>query len=148
MDEKRIRSYRRNLRTFERLNQLTNTLCCKGITLAQCHVLLEIEALNETTTKQLAENLRLDKSTLSRTVDGLTKRGLVKRGDHTYDRRFTVLRLTKAGQAKCDSLNRFNDTMYGSVFGSFSQRDQKSMFQAFDHMVQAMSRYCRDTGTC
>ena len=105
MNEKRIRSFRRNLRRFERLNQLTNAVCCKGITLAQCHVLLEIEALVETTTKQLAENLKLDKSTLSRTVDGLKKLSLVKRGAHAHDRRFTVIRLTKNGFCLCEILS-------------------------------------------
>lgn len=148
MNEKRIRSFRRNLRRFERLNQLTNAICCKGITLAQCHVLLEIEALVETTTKQLAENLKLDKSTLSRTVDGLKKLSLVKRGAHAHDRRFTVIRLTRKGKVKCDSLNSFNDNMYDNIFRRFSQKEREVIFQSFDHMVQAMSEYCRETGKC
>jgi DNA-binding MarR family transcriptional regulator len=148
MDEKRIRSFRRNLRRFERLNQLTNAICCRGITLSQCHVLLEMETLGRTTTKQLAENLKLDKSTLSRTVDGLRKLSLVKRGDHARDRRFTILRLTKKGKAKCESLNKFNDKLYGNIFGKFSQKEREIFFQRFDDMVQAMSKYCHETGKC
>jgi DNA-binding MarR family transcriptional regulator len=148
MNEKRIRSFRRNLRRFERLNQLTNAICCEDITLAQCHVLLEIEALGKTTTKQLAENLKLDKSTLSRTVDGLKKLSLVKRSAHAHDRRFTVLTLTKRGKTKCDSLNIFNDNMYGSIFGGFSQKEREAIFQSFDDMVRALSEYCQETGKC
>ena len=149
MHENRIRSFRRNLRRFERLNQLTNALCCfESITLAQCHVLLEIEALGETTTKQLSENLKLDKSTLSRTVEGLKRLGLLRRGAHAHDRRFAVLTLTGRGRAKCDSLNRFNDHMYGRIFGKFPQKERELRFQSVDHMVQAMSEYCQETGKC
>ena len=141
MEEKKIRSFRRNLRRFERLDQLTNVACCRGITLAQCHVLLEIEELGETTTKQLSENLKLDKSTLSRTVDGLKQLGFVKRGAHAHDRRFTILRLTSKGKVKCDSLNKFNDNLYGGIFGKFSQRERERFFQSFDDMVIAFSEY-------
>ncbi len=148
MKKSKIRSFRRNLRRFERLNQLTNVTCCRGITLAQCHVLLEMEELIKTTTKQLSENLRLDKSTLSRTVEGLKKLGLVKRGAHAYDRRFTILTLTRKGKDKCDSLNKFNDTLYSNIFGKFPEKERESFFQNFDDMVQAMSEYCRETGKC
>jgi DNA-binding MarR family transcriptional regulator len=148
VEEKRIRSFRRNLRRFERLNQLTNVTCCRGITLAQCHVLLEIEELGETTTKQLSENLRLDKSTLSRTVDGLKKLGFIKRSTHAHDRRFTILRLTSKGKVKCDSLNKFNDNLYGNIFGKLSQKEGERFFQSFDDMVKAFSEYCGGTGVC
>ncbi len=148
MKKSRIRSFRRNLRRFERFNQLTNVTCCRGITLAQCHVLLEMEELGETTTKQLSANLKLDKSTLSRTVDGLKKLGLVKRGAHAHDRRFTILTLTRKGKDKCDSLNKFNDNLYSHIFERFSQKERESFFQSFDDMVQAFTKYCREKRLC
>ncbi len=42
-----------------------------GISLAQCHTLLEIEKSHEISISELANTLSLDKSTVSRTVDGL-----------------------------------------------------------------------------
>jgi DNA-binding MarR family transcriptional regulator len=148
MEEKIIRSFRKNLRRFERLNQLTNVACCRGITLAQCHVLLEIEELGETTTKQLSENLKLDKSTLSRTVDGLKRLGFVKRGAHAYDRRFTLLRLTSKGKDKCNSLNKYNDKLYSNIFGKFSQKERERFFQSFDDMVISFFEYCGVMDKC
>jgi DNA-binding MarR family transcriptional regulator len=136
-----IRSFRRNLRRFERLNQLANVTCCSGITLAQCHVLLEIEDLAETTTKQLSENLKLDKSTLSRTVDGLKKLGLIKRCTHAHDRRFTILTLTSKGKNKCDSLNKYNDDLYSNICERLSQKERERFFQSFNDMVMAFSEY-------
>ena len=148
MEKSKIRSFRRNLRRFERLNQLANMTCCSGITLAQCHVLLEIEELTETTTKQLSENLKLDKSTLSRTIAGLEKSGLVNRKAHAQDRRFTILALTKKGKIKCDSLNKFNDQMYNNIFGRLSQKERQHFFRSFNDMVRAFSEYFNENRCC
>lgn len=148
MKKDRIRSFRRNLRRFERLNQLANVTCCSGITLAQCHVLLEIEELAETTTKQLSENLKLDKSTLSRTVSGLKKLGLVKRCAHAQDRRFTILMLTRKGKNKCDTLNKFNDDLYSDICERLSQKERERFFQSFNDMVLAFSEHFVGKRSC
>lgn len=148
MKQSSIRAFRRNLRRFERLNQLANTTCCGGITLAQCHILLEIENLSETTTKQLSENLWLDKSTLSRTIDGLKKQGFIKRYSSPRDRRFTILSLTRKGIDKCKTLNTYNDNLYIDVFKRFSPKDRNRFFQLFGEMVLAFSDYCRGRNLC
>jgi len=143
-----IRSFRANLRIFERLNQIANATCCAGITVAQCHVLLEIEQLKETTTKQLSKNLRLDKSTLSRTVDGLKKLGLIKRDAYGQDRRFTLLTLTKKGKDRCDSLNKYNDDMYIDIFNRIPRKERDNSIQSFESAVKAFSDYFRKSCSC
>jgi DNA-binding MarR family transcriptional regulator len=142
MKRNKIRSFRGNLRRFERLNQLTNTTCCSGITVAQCHVLLEMEKLSETTTKELSERLKLDKSTLSRTVDGLKKKNLVKTKDHSHDKRFTILTLTKKGKDKCESLNKYNDGLYKIVFEEFSNEEINQFSDSFNKLIKALTKYC------
>jgi len=76
---KEIRHFRRILRRFERLTNAQIKNCCSGVTLAQCLVLLEVEEQDRPTMGQLASQLRLDNSTLSRTVDGLVGNGMVER---------------------------------------------------------------------
>jgi DNA-binding MarR family transcriptional regulator len=127
---------------------MANMTCCSGITLAQCHVILEVEKLGETTTKQLSENLKLDKSTLSRTVNGLKKLGLIKRGVHADDRRFTILKLTGKGKNKCDSLNKYNDNLYINIFKRLSQKEREYFFRSFNDVVQSFSEYCEEMGLC
>lgn len=139
-----IRLFRSDLRKFERLNQLTNMTCCSGITVAQCHVLLEMEKLGETTTKELSENLKLDKSTLSRTISGLKKKGLVKRSDYSQDRRFTILNLTKKGKDKCESLNKYNDYLFSIVFEGLSEKEINNFSDGFKHIIHALTKYCKE----
>ena len=81
-----IRALRKDLRVLEREIELTlssQTGCC-GITVAQCHLLLEVEQRDRTSVTELAAALELDKSTLSRAVDGLCLVDLLDRGDRPF----------------------------------------------------------------
>ena len=111
MDKQRIRSFRKLLRLFERLtaNQTRQYSCCQGVTLAQCHTILEIEDLGQATSVELSKRLGLDKSTLSRTIDGLVSIGLAERAAHPTDRRFNLLSLTTKGQEVADQINQSNE---------------------------------------
>jgi len=152
MGKDAIRYFRKILRRFERLNQLMNTHCCQSVTVAQCHVLLEIEELTEATTIQLAKNLKLDKSTLSRTVDGLVKSGLVGRKAFPSDRRYTNLILTELGVKTCESIHVANDTLYEMVLQKLPQVARDSMIEHLESLVEAMEDWYQtskaDGGCC
>ena len=145
MDKDKIRSFRKTLRRFDRLNELLNNSCCSGVTMAQCHVLLEIEENSEITTNQLADNLKLDKSTLSRTVDKLVNAGLVDRKVSPQDRRYTFLFLTEAGLLKCNEINDINDITYNQIFNTISTEDPDEIITHFKFMVEAMNNYIQYT---
>lgn len=142
MGQKKIRDFRRVLRIFERLTAFQIKCCCGGVTLAQCHALMEIESLgSRATTVQLAQNLNLDKSTLSRTIDGLVNIGLVERLPSASDRRSLLIDLTKQGKATCDTINRINDEYYCGVFQQIPSRKQKAVIEHFAVLTQAFSDY-------
>lgn len=138
MDVQKIRSFRKTLRKFERLTNIHTKSCCSGVTLAQCHVLLEIEEHGQATTGQLAEQLGLDKSTLSRTIDGLVNIGLVERLPHPSDRRFTPLTLTEQGKETGRAFNRDADDYYGRVLNNIPEADQKEVIRYFALLVQTV----------
>lgn len=139
-----VRAFRRALRQFERVQrfQLEEQNSCCGLSLAQCHPLLEIQELGETTTGDLAQRLNLDKSTLSRSIEGLVSRGLVRRETHEGDRRFLLLTLTAEGRRLCDEINRRNDRQYQRVLKRIPPRDRDEIVRLFGALVQAMA----DTG--
>jgi DNA-binding MarR family transcriptional regulator len=136
-----VRSFRRILRQFERIQriQLEEQDACCGLSIAQCHPLLEIRELGETTTGDLARRLNLDKSTLSRSIDGLVRRGLVRRTTHEHDRRFLPLTLTTQGRRLCDEINRRNDRQYERVLRRIPQPDRGELIRLFEVLVQAMA---------
>ncbi len=99
MDQKYIQQFREIIRIFEREIFLQNTAsCCNGVSLSQCHTLLEIEKNNKISVSELAQNMQLDKSTVSRTVDGLVKMDMVDRVIPDENRRKAILNLTEEGK--------------------------------------------------
>lgn len=144
MEKSKIRSFRKELRRFDRLNEIFNNACCTGITMAQCHALLEIEELGEATTIQLARNLLLDKSNLSRTIDSLVKRGLVKRKQDTKDRRYVMLILTNKGINLCNQINHTNDTTYSKMLAQLNQQEVAGIMDSFALLVKTLFNYIQD----
>jgi DNA-binding MarR family transcriptional regulator len=134
-----IRAFRKTLRRFEHQIDNQASLCCFEVTLAQCHTLLELEVAQQTTIGELAKRLELDKSTLSRTVDGLVKRGLVERKVDSKDRRYSNVSLTEHGQDICDEINRMNDAYYSEVFEEIPTAKHDAIHQALTLLTEAMS---------
>jgi len=109
-----LRVFRRNLRALEReaMLSLTEDTDCCGITVSQCHLLLEAEERGSTNVTELAAALALDKSTLSRTVEGMRRRGYVSRITDPDRRRQQIIRLTAKGGAKADAINTTCDASH------------------------------------
>ncbi len=141
MDIRKIRDFRKTLREFERLTNIQLRNCCTGVSFAQCHVLLEIEEKGQTTTGELAQNLNLDKSTLSRTIDGLVNIGQAKRLPHPSDRRYILIALTEQGKATCDAINRASDDYYNRVLERIPEEELETVIENFSQLVQAFLDY-------
>ena len=137
MKTRDIRKFRRVLRQFTRLLDSQLKTCCNEVTLAQCLVLLEIEEIRTPTMGQLAGNLRLDNSTLSRTVDGLVARELVERVSDDNDRRVVKVRLTEEGEAVCRSIHADNDAITRRVFDRIPPPERRGVAEAFEMLVEA-----------
>ena len=69
-----------------------------GVTVTQSYALEAILRRRELTAKELAQELALEKSTVSRLVDAMVERGLIERVAHPSDARSTLLRATPVGR--------------------------------------------------
>lgn len=146
-----IRDFRRILRKLE--NEIGMTLsdetdCC-GVTVAQCHVLLETEYLGTANLGDLADALELDKSTLSRTVDGLCQAGLIDRKDDPANRRKVTIQLSEKGKEKADSINTLCDDAYTRVFNCIPKNKEDLVLEAVALLAEAMRKSRKEkTWTC
>jgi len=132
-----VRAFRRTLRRFERATAAQVKNCCSRVSLAQCVVLLEIDEVGELSMGDLARRVRLDASTLSRTVDGLVSRKLVSRRGDAGDRRVVRIRLTRRGQAVCGSIHEENDAHCRRVFARIPPSRRATIIRGFETLVQA-----------
>ncbi len=149
VENKTIEQFRAKLREIERavwLQTKSEALCC-GVTMAQCHAIMEIGAAGESNLKDLAARLGLDNSTLSRTVESLVQDGLADRTPSKEDRRATVIRLNEKG---CVARDRINSTWNGicrDMFRSIAREKHSQLIESVSILADLLTGCCRDQCT-
>lgn len=134
-----IRNFRKILRRFERELYFQNvSSCCNGVTLAQCHTLLEIDGKEKISVSELAINLSLDKSTVSRTIEGLVKKGFIDRKIPSENRRTTQLQLTEEGAKTCENINWNNDGFISEALKNLDEEEQLQFLRLFEKITANM----------
>ncbi len=149
MRKTEIRAFRRLARRFTRVTGglLGDTICCSGLSVPQAHALLEIEDSPGTSLGALSEALALDKSTVSRTVDGLVNLRLVERGRDAADGRRVRLTLTGPGAAACDAINGLGDRVVGRAFELIPEESHGAIVESMRLLVEASEIADRECGT-
>jgi len=129
-----IRILVRNLGILEK----SDAACC-GISIAQCHAIVEIGRSGEISLNKLAEILILDKSTMSRTINNLVENGLVIRELHPEDRRFVSIKLSEKG------LQVYKDTegsmagYYEKIFASIPEEKRGQVLESLKLIINAVN---------
>ncbi len=141
MHFEKIQLFRKVLRTFERdvvIRQKRDDRT-GGLSVVQCHTVINLGDAGTATIGQMAERMGVDKSTLSRTMDGLVEKKLVTRTPHPEDRRSLLVSLTLKGQQICDQLNRVNNDYIKRVFSRIPETEHEAVIRYFQLFVSAMS---------
>ncbi len=146
MEAKSIELFRTKLREIERavwLQTKSEALCC-GVTLAQCHAIMEIGEAGELNLKDLTVRLKLDKSTLSRTVESLVQDGLAERTPSSTDRRATVIRLNGKGRAARDRINATWNRICRDMFRSLPREKHDPLIESISIISELLTGCCQD----
>ena len=81
-------------------------ICCHDISVTQCSALEALVERGAMRSQQLAAVLMLDKSTTTRVVDALVRKGHVERTPDLEDRRAVSLRVSRSGRRLYDRINQ------------------------------------------
>jgi len=136
-----IRYFREIMRHLQRnlsWQSKSDATCC-GITLAQCHVLMEIGKAKEVSVVELVSIMGLDKSTLSRTIDGMVELGLVERFPNPGDRRYINLNLTHQGKNLFNNINCTFDQYYRDVFAAIPPEKHQQVVDSVNLLAKAIA---------
>jgi DNA-binding MarR family transcriptional regulator len=79
-------------------------ICCHDISVTQCHALEALVEHGAMRLSELTERLFLDKSTTSRVVQTLVKKGYVEQRPDAQDGRATALHPTTRGRRLCERI--------------------------------------------
>ena len=83
-----------------------NLICCHDISVTQCYALDALVRGGPMTLGSLAQTLMLDKSTTSRVVETLERKGYLKRTTHPSDARAVQLSPTARGRTLNETIRR------------------------------------------
>lgn len=97
-----------------------STPCGKPVPIAEAHAMMELEKQPTLTQQQLIKQINLSKSTVSRLVSNLVKRGWVERTPNAIDRRVSDLKLTEAGRQAAAELAQAREKKMAKILAEVS----------------------------
>lgn len=104
--------------------------CCCGVSQAQCFLIVEIGRKPGISVKELAEILRTDKSSISRSVEELVQKGFVERRPSREDRRYVELRLLQKGQERFEKIEHDMYFKFKEVWDRIPTEKQGQVLEA------------------
>lgn len=125
------------VRTFG-LHKPEETPCGRGVTVAAAYTLTELAKEKQLSQNELVQRLNLAKSSVSRLVDKLVKRGWIARERSLEDGRVWLLSLTDEGQSTAENLTQARQAKFAQVLAHIPQEEQKNVLHALEVLVQAM----------
>lgn len=111
-----------------------------GITPAQCCALIEIGHTRTISLNELSHVMRLDASTLSRTVNNLVTSGLVSREADPEDRRFVTITLTEQGEALYTDIDNAMDEDFGLILAQIPEQKRGQVLEDLIMIIEAMDK--------
>jgi len=120
----------------------SEALCC-GITLTQCHAIVETGRKGKISVNELAELLNLDKSTISRTVEQLVNNDIIVREAYESDRRYVTLQLTNKGGELFADIEERMEAYFSEILELIPEEKQEQVIESLQLFSTALhSRRC------
>lgn len=119
-----------------------NEASCCGVTLSQCHAVVEIGRVDSISVNNLAGLLGLDKSTMSRTINNLVEQGLVTREPDPGDRRYLSIGLTDQGRELFVNIENNMEQYYQDVYKSMPKDKREQILESLEILVKNLPNQC------
>lgn len=128
-----VRMLMRNFGVLER-----NEASCCGMTLGQCHAIVEIGRAGAVSLNELAELLNLDNSTMSRAVNNLVDQGYAVREADKADRRYVKILLTEQGTAVYKAIESGMETFFQDILDSIPAEKHGQVLESLSLLDTAL----------
>ncbi|HEX4962740.1 MAG TPA: MarR family transcriptional regulator [Thermoanaerobaculia bacterium] len=125
------------VRVYQSLDR--DRICCHDISITQCNALEALARRGGSTLGELAAHLYLDKSTASRVVDALERKGYVDRSPHPTDGRALLLVTTEKGRELYQSIRKGLLADEQSLLAGFDPELRRAMPQLIARLARAVA---------
>lgn len=117
-----------------------NDATCCGVSLAQCHAIVEIGRNEIVSLGDLANTLGLDKSTMSRTTNNLVDSELVNRDLDQENRRYVNIQLTEKGQTVFKTIEESMSEYYEGIFNAIPEEKRAQVLESLMILKEAVDK--------
>ncbi len=104
--------------------------CCCSVNKTQCFLIVEIGRKPGISVKELAEMLRIDKSSVSRFVEDLVQKEFVVRKPSVEDRRFVTLHLLSKGQERFEKIEHDMHYKFKEVLENIPENKREQVIES------------------
>jgi DNA-binding MarR family transcriptional regulator len=129
------------------LHHVDRTPCNQRMSVSEAHALSEVARHQPLSAGELAKRLRLEKSTVSRIIAHLQRRGWVDRTAHATDRRIAVLTLTPAGRQAESELAEARQARLESLVERIPAEERLAVLRGLDVLIGALDEQSDDDRT-
>jgi MarR family 2-MHQ and catechol resistance regulon transcriptional repressor len=124
-------------------------ICCQDISVTQYYALESLARHGPLTLNELASQLYLDKSTVSRVVNAIERKKLLRRQPHDEDRRAVLLAVSDAGRQLYDCIRDDIEEREKRLIADFDPEVRAAMIGLIGRLAEAAKERVSTTGgTC
>jgi DNA-binding MarR family transcriptional regulator len=121
-------------------------ICCFDVSVSQCYALEALVRRGSMSLNELSAFLYLDKSTVSRVVDALERKGYVARAPHPQDGRALLLEATGSGRAVEGQIRESILAEEQVLLRNFSPEVRKAMTALIGRLARAAGSKVETSG--
>lgn len=144
--EKQSEQFRMKLTKLKEMMDVfeTETIEFQNIPFAQCQIVMTLVEHPGLNLNQLAQKLKVDNSTISRTLQRAVDRGLVDRREDKMDRRSKVLYVTSEGEKVAKDFGTGRDAFFGAVYDSLPNTNKESILASLQVVIDTLDKIMND----
>ena len=116
-----------------------NEICCYGITVSQCYLLDALSTHGGLSMQELAGHLYLKISTVTRLVDALVRKNLVRRQKDAEDRRIVRVELTETGRRTSEKITEDLLVRQEEILSGMPEEVREEVVRAICMLVEKIS---------
>jgi DNA-binding MarR family transcriptional regulator len=122
------------------LHRPDQTPCGQPVSVSEAHALMELGRIGPLLQKELVVLLQLDKSTVSRLVGKLRRRGWLDRESDPNDARAVYVCLTESGRQAAQQLAVVREAKFSQLIAALRAQDHEAVMRGLTALVQGMNR--------
>ena len=115
------------------------TPCGVNISVSEAHTLTELARTEGLSQSELVSFLKLEKSTVSRLIQNLDKRGWLVRNPHPSDGRAQLLTLTPEGKKKASEVARARRAKFDALTNALPEAKRGAVLSALAILTEALN---------